>query len=107
MDPLNWLEGEDRSNTSRKRPVRVRLNFNNSEGARFAMLDMYLRYGYAFAENLRQKLIALKKKESGRALVEQSIEEVSGVLAGTYIKAALKAQEEGILNYWEKLNRTE
>ena len=104
MDPLNWLEGEDRSQSSRKGPVRVRFSFNNSEGARFAMLDMYLRYGYAFGENLRSKLVALKKKESGRALVEQAIEEVSGVPAETYIKAALKAQAEGVLQYWEKLN---
>jgi len=68
------------------------------------MLDMYLRYGYAFAENLRSKLVALKKKESGRTLVEQAIEEVSGVPAETYIRAALKAQAEGVLQYWEKLN---
>lgn len=104
MDPLNWLEGEDRSQSLKKGPVRVRFSFNNSEGARFAMLDMYLRYGYAFGENLRSKLVALKKKESGRALVEQAIEEVSGVPAETYIKAALKAQAEGVLQYWEKLN---
>ena len=63
-----------------------------------------IRYGYAFGENLRSKLVALKKKESGRALVEQAIEEVSGVPAETYIKAALKAQAEGVLQYWEKLS---
>lgn len=103
MDPLNWHEGEDRSSSKKRGSAKARFDFNRSDGARFAMLDMYLRYGYAFAENLRTKLAALKKKESGRAIIEKAIEEVSGVPAETYIKAALKAQAEGVLQYWNSL----
>ena len=100
MDPLNWNEGEERPE-SRRRPKNVRFNFNNPEGARFVLLDMYLRYGYKFAENLREKLVALKKKESGRELIEQSIAETTGMPLKQYIKAAEKAQEEGIMHYWQ------
>ncbi len=100
MDPLNWVEGEDRP-TYKPRKVNVRFNFNNPDGARFVLLDLYLRYGYKFAENLRTKLVALKKKESGKEIVMQSIEEVTGKPARVYIKAAEKAQAEGVLHYWE------
>ncbi len=103
-DPLNWHEGEDRSTGRKRGPAKVRFNFDNPEGARFVMLDMYLRYGHAFTENLRSKLVSLKQRVPGRDLVEQTIAEVSGVPAESYIRAATKAQAEGILNYWETLN---
>ncbi len=102
MDPLNWHEGENRPAPRSKRNRRLWLNFNNPSGARFVLLDMYLRYGDEFLENLRGKLTGLKKKTESKPLILAAIEEVSGVSAENYIKAALKAQEIGILNYRDR-----
>ena len=66
------------------------------------MLDAYLRYGDTFLDNLRLKLSSLKTKEEGRAIIEQALSEVSGFPAKTYIKAALKAQADGIMRYHEE-----
>ena len=71
------------------------------------MLDMYLRHGYAFAEDLRGKLTNLKKKEDPKAIIRQAIEEVSGVRAETYIQAALDAQSKSVIQYWKKFQGLE
>lgn len=102
MDPLNWHEGEDRPTSSGPRNPKINLNFDRPDGARFVMLDMYLRYGYVFAENLREKLTNLKKKEDPVEIIKQAIAEVSGIAADTYIQAALKAQEKSVIQYWQK-----
>ena len=102
MDPLNWQEGEDRPSSSGPRNPKVNLKFDRPDGARFVMLDMYLRYGYPFAENLRGKLTNLKKKEDPKAIIKQAIGEVSGVPADTYIQAALDAQSKSLIQYWKK-----
>ena len=44
----------------------------------------------------------LTEKAVGREIVEQVISSVSGVPAETYIKAALKAQADGIVQYHKK-----
>ena len=102
MDPLNWHEEEDRPSSSGPRNPKVNLKFDRPDGARFVMLDMYLRHGYAFAENLRGKLTNLKKKEDPKAIIRQAIEEVSGIQADTYIQAALDAQSKSVIQYWKK-----
>jgi hypothetical protein len=66
------------------------------------MLDAYLRYGDVFLDNLRLKLTSLKTKEADRGIIEESISEVSGVPAKTYIKAALEAQADGIMRFHEQ-----
>lgn len=99
MDPLNWNEGEDRASSGKRKNVKVKLDFKNPDGARFVLLDMYLRYGDAFLENIRPKITSITRKTESLALVRASIEEVSGVAADTYINAALRAQETGILSY--------
>ena len=99
MDPLNWHEGEDRSSSVARKNAKVRLNFKSPEGARFVLLDMYLRYGDTFLDTLRLKLTSLTRKTESAPLIRASIEEVSGVAADTYINAALRAQEAGILSY--------
>ena len=102
MDPLNWHPGEERETHQARKNPKVRLNFNSPSGARFAMLDAYLRYGDEFLEILRIQLTGLKEKAVGRDIVEQVISAVSGVPAESYIKAALKAQSEGIMQYHKK-----
>jgi hypothetical protein len=104
MDPLNWNPGEERETSKKRTNAKVWLNFNNPTGARFAMLDAYLRYGDVFLDNLRLKLTSLKTKEAGRGIIEESISEVSGVPAKTYIKAALEAQADGIMRFHEQLS---
>ena len=102
IDPLNWHPGEERETHQARKNPKVRLNFNSPTGARFAMLDAYLRYGDEFLEILRIQLTGLKEKAVGRDIVEQVISAVSGVPAESYIKAALKAQSEGIMEYHKK-----
>lgn len=102
MDPLNWHEGEDRPASSGPRNPKVNFRFDRPDGARFVMLDMYLRYGYAFAENLRGKFTNLKSKEDPKEIIKQAISEVSGIPADTYIQAALKAQEKSVIQYWQE-----
>jgi hypothetical protein len=102
MDPLNWNEEENRRTSKFNPNQKLWLNFQKPEGARFVLLDMYLRYGDVFLENLRIKLTGLKKKTESQTLIRTAIEEVSGVSADQYIKAALKAQKIGILNYRDR-----
>ena len=45
LDLLNWHEGENRKGESVNRDRRIWLNFDRPSGARFVMLDAYLRYG--------------------------------------------------------------
>ncbi len=99
LDPLNWHPDEERETQQTRKNSKVWLNFNNPTGARFAMLDAYLRYGDEFLEILRIQLTGLKEKAVGREIIEQVIGAVSGVPAETYIKAALKAQADGIMQY--------
>jgi hypothetical protein len=102
MDALNWNPGEEREFSKKRTNPKLRFDFNNPTGARFAMLDAYLRYGDVFLDNLRLRLTSLKIKEAGRGIIEESISEVSGVPAKTYIKAALKAQADGIMRFHEQ-----
>jgi hypothetical protein len=102
IDPLNWNPGEEREFSKKRTNFKVRFDFNNPTGARFAMLDAYLRYGDVFLDNLRLRLTSLKIKEAGRGIIEESISEVSGIPAKTYIKAALKAQADGIMRFHEQ-----
>ena len=99
IDPLNWNEGEERKVSRMLNARRVSLNARNAEGMRFVLLDVYLRYGDAFLNDFRERLVSLKTKGDIREIVHQSIEAVTGVEADTYIKAAIKAQVAGIESF--------
>ncbi len=98
-NPLNWNEGEDRKVSGVRKNKNVSIGKKSQDGWRFALLDMYLRYGDVFVDNLREKLTTLKTKGDGEAIIRQTIEEVSGVSSDTYINAALKAQTASIVNF--------
>ena len=104
LDLLNWHEGENRKGESVNRDRRIWLNFDRPGGARFVMLDAYLRYGDKFIDVLREKLTSLKKREDGKELIQKVIAEVSNVPAEKYIPAAIKAQKAGLEQFREKMN---
>lgn len=98
-DPLNWNEGEDRKVSGVRKNQQVKIWHKSIEGWRFVLLDMYLRYGDTFVDNLREKLTTLKAKVEPEPIFRQTIEEVSGVSADTYMKAAIKAQISSITDF--------
>jgi len=104
LDLLNWHEGENRKGESVNRNRRIWLNFDRPGGARFVMLDAYLRYGDKLIDALREKLTSLKKSEDGKELIQKVIAEVSNVPAEKYIPAAIKAQKTGLEQFREKMN---
>ena len=104
LDLLNWHAGENRQGESVNRNRKIWLNFDKPGGARFVMLDAYLRYGDRFVDTLREELTSSKKRAVGKEIVESVIAEVSGVPAEKYIPAAIKAQRAGLEQYREKMN---
>ncbi len=99
MDPLNWRDDENRPEARESR-VRFRFDFDNPEGARFVLLDLYLRFGNEFVDELRNRLITLSGRASGRELVLQAIEALVDVSPPKYIEAAEKAQSDSVANYY-------
>jgi len=99
LDLLNWLPKENRQGTGKPRNPKFTINFNNPGGARFIVLDAYMRYTDKFVNTLRDKLTGLKKTANGREIIEQTIEEVSGIPIDKYIKTAIKAQTELVMKY--------
>lgn len=102
LDLLNWNEGENREGQHNAPYRRTRLNWDGPGGARFVVLDAYMRYTDKFIDTLRENLNNLKKKTSGRSIIERTIEEVSGTPFDVYRKNAIKAQVEIIDKYREK-----
>ena len=76
---------------------KININFNNPGGARFIVLDAYMRYTDKFLDALRNNLTELKNTHSGKKIFETTIEEVSGIPIKAYVKQAAKAQKEMIL----------
>lgn len=96
LDLLNWYEGEKREGQGARHDGKVWLNFNSVDGARFVMLDAYVRYGDEFLSTFREKLLSLEARTDLKDVVRESIEETVGVSAEKYIAAALDAQRKGI-----------
>jgi hypothetical protein len=104
LDLLNWNEGENRSvpyNPESQYPAQV--DFDNPRLARFILLDAYRRYEDRFVDILRQKLLGLDKKVSGKDLVKEALAEASGVPAEKYIKAASRIQVSELKKYRHEL----
>jgi hypothetical protein len=99
MDLLNWHPDEDRKGQPVSRNPKISLNFNNHGGARFIVLDAYMRYTDKFLDVLRGKLTSLKKTSNGREIFATTIEEVTGIPFKEYTKLAAKAQTELILKH--------
>ncbi|MDA0349634.1 MAG: hypothetical protein O3C43_14155 [Verrucomicrobia bacterium] len=99
LDLLNWLTGEKRQGAGKSRNPKFSIKFDNPGGARFIVLDAYMRYTDKFVNTLRDKLTSLKKTANGREIIEQSIEEVSGIPMEKYIKMAIQAQSEMVMKY--------
>ena len=62
LDLLNWHEGEKRQGERVNRDRKIWLNYKNTQGVRFVLLDAYLRYGDKFVDALREELTSSKKK---------------------------------------------
>ena len=93
LDLLNWNEGENRVGQHSAPYRKTRLNFNSPGGARFIALDAYMRYTDKFLDTLRDNLKnSARKKVSGRSMIENTIEEVSGTPFEIYLKNAVKSQ---------------
>ena len=74
----------------------VRGNFEAvdcGEGARFIVLDAYMRYPDKFVDALRKNLSNQSFKISGQELFQRTIKEVSGVPFDIYEKKAIAAQK--------------
>ena len=104
LDLLNWHEGEKREGERVNRDRKIWLNYKNTQGVRFVLLDAYLRYGDKFVDALRHELTSSKKKVIGKGIIENVIAEVSGVPAEKYISAAIKAQRAGLEQYRQKMS---
>ena len=104
LDLLNWHEGEKREGERVNRDRKIWLNYKNTQGVRFVLLDAYLRYGDKFVDALRHELTSSKKRVIGKGIVENVIAEVSGVPAEKYISAAIKAQRAGLEQYRQKMS---
>lgn len=102
LDLLNWQPDEKRESEQKSRNNRVWINYKSPNGARWIALDAYMRYTDKFIDALRSNLENLKKKTSGQAVIEQTIEEVSGVTFEAYLKNATKAQTQMIEKYRPK-----
>ncbi|MGK0238889.1 MAG: hypothetical protein ACKVGW_04255 [Verrucomicrobiia bacterium] len=107
LDLLNWLSSEKRKGKGVNKNKKVYIDFNQPGGGRWVLFDAYLRYGDKFLDTLRTNLTSLKKKTSGKLVIMQTIEQVSGVPAEKYIPAAVKAQKAGIEDYRNRKEKGE
>jgi hypothetical protein len=99
LDLLNWNKGEKRKGTHDGADAKVFINFKNPNGARFIVLDAYMRYSGKFVDALRSNIAHPEKNESGQDLFKRTIEEVSGAPWDFYEKNAIKAQKAMIEKY--------
>lgn len=105
LDLLNWNEGEDRAvpyNPDSQYPIRI--DFESARHARFILIDAYRRYEDRFINLLRDRLITVEEKVSGKELLKEVLADVSGVTAEVYIRAATKAQEAELERFRYKMD---
>ncbi|MBH54586.1 MAG: hypothetical protein CMI18_09605 [Opitutaceae bacterium] len=99
LDLLNWHSGEKRKGQAPQKKLRINFNFNNPSGARFIILDTYMRYPNEFITALRSKLTQVKRTENGQEIIQETIEETTGIPFKEYLKIANKAQKGIILKH--------
>lgn len=97
LDLLNWNKGEKRQATDEPE-AEPRISPTSSSGFRFVMIDAYQRWGEPFIEKIRGRLLAQKEKATrqtlkGRAMLTQSIEELSGMPYADFAQRAKVTQE--------------
>ena len=102
LDLLNWRKGENRKGEDANPNAKVWINFDNPGGARFIVLDAYMRYSDRFLDAVRTRVLNAKSGVSGQALFKEAIEEVSGVPFEKYYPAARKAQIQSLESYRPK-----
>lgn len=99
LDLLNWHQGENRQGKDINPNAKIWINYENPGGARFIVMDAYMRYADRFIDAVRTRLLDSKKRLSGQDLFKEAIEEVSGVPFDKYLKAAKAAQIEMLEKY--------
>lgn len=99
LDLLNWNPGEKREGVGLRDNPRIWINYKNPRGARFIMLDAYMRYTDRFLDAVRTNVANPRKSETGQDLFKRTIEEVTGIPFEKYEKMAIKAQKEMIEKY--------
>jgi len=99
LDLLNWNEGEKREGVGPNPNAKVSIRYKSPGGARFIVLDAYMRFADKFVDALRKNLSNRSWEISGQELFKRTIEEVSGVPFDVYEKNAIKAQKEMIEKY--------
>lgn len=102
LDLLNWRKGENRKGEDANPNAKVWINFDNPGGARFIVLDAYMRYSDRFLDAVRTRVLNAKSGVSGQSLFKEAIEEVSGVPFEKYYPAARKAQIQSLESYRPK-----
>ena len=96
LDLLNWNKGEKRQADDKPEAV-VHLNAKSSWGFRYVLIDAHQRYGNALLDRLRVQLLAqakLKKKVSGRAMIEKIITDLSGQSFAEFAQRAIVLQQD-------------
>ena len=102
LDLLNWRKGEKRKGVDANPDAKIWINYDNAGGARFIVLDAYVRYGDRLVDAVRTRVLGSKSGFSGKELFKEAIEEVSGVPFDKYYPAARKAQIQTLEGYRPK-----
>lgn len=116
IDFLNWQKSEKRGrNYDLSRSLAVpNIRFGGIYGSRFVMIDAYRRYGDAFLDALRRRLLNIEGETKGKDIILAAIEEASKAPSRLYLPAAAKAQEDELARYakirypeWEAPNESD
>ena len=93
LDLLNWNPDEQRAvDYDPRTQGSIGMNFDHPDGARFIILEAYGRDPKGFLDLLRQKLAESKKGVSGKDLMREVIEGVTGEPADAFIEEAGRRQ---------------
>ncbi|MBK1880505.1 hypothetical protein [Pelagicoccus mobilis] len=106
IDLLNW-EADERREIRRpyhkaRNPIHPRISFDTARGARYILLDAYLRKGEQFVDTLRTELLAVKKKQDPIPVFESALSKTMGMPAEKYIELAYPQQRQLIGKFYDK-----
>ncbi len=99
LDLLNWRKGEKRDGEDSNPDAKIWINYEQPWGARFIVLDAYMRYLDRFLDAVKKRLLESKTRISGQDLFKDAIEEVSGVPFEKYYPKAKAAQTQMMEKY--------
>ena len=99
LDLLNWHKGEKRVGKDINPEAKIWINYENVWGARFVVLDAYMRYTDKFLNAVRMRVLDSKNRMSGQDLFKEAIEEVSGVPFDKFYQSAKAAQTQMMEKY--------